>query len=141
MLAHNENPERLRLDVIRFFKEVVAQKSGQIEVLSRQVEEHELEIAQQKGRIQSHVDWEKTYKANLMVLKEEFKAESALVTEYLKLIVQRDENIIEQDKTILKLQGELDGFRTTVTQKDEMIRKIQGDQKSVKGAIESIWGY
>lgn len=141
MLAHNENPERLRLDVIRFFKEVVAQKSGQIEVLSRQVEEHELEIAQQKGRIRSHVDWEKTYKANLMGLKEEFKAESALVTEYLKLIVQRDENIIEQDKTILKLQGELDGFRTTVTQKDEMIRKIQGDQKSVKGAIESIWGY
>ena len=141
MLAHNENPERLRLDVIRFFKEVVAQKSGQIEVLSRQVEEHELEIAQQKGRIRSHVDWEKTYKANLMGLKEEFKAESALVTEYLKLIVQRDENIIEQDKTILKLQGELDGFRTTVTQKDEMIRKIQGDQKTVKGAIESIWGY
>ena len=141
MLAHSENPERLRLDVLRFFKEELARKSGQIEVLTRQVEERELEIAQQKGRIRSHIDWEKTYKANLVGIKKEFKAESALVMEYLKLIVQRDENISEQDKTILKLQGELDGFRTVVTQKDEMIQKIQGGPKSVKGAIESIWGY
>ncbi len=141
MLADNKNPERLRLDVLRFFKGELARKSGQIEVLSRQVEECELEIAQQKGRIRSHIDWETTYKANLMGIKEELKAESALVTEYLKIIVQRDGNIYEQDKTILKLRGELDGFRTTVTQKDEMIRKIQGDQKSVKGAIESIWGH
>ena len=141
MLAYNKNPERLRLDILRFFKGELARKSGQIDDLSRQVEERELEIARQKGRIRSHIDWEKVYKANLMEIKEELKGESALVTEYLRLIVQRDENIYEQDKTIRKLQGELDGFRTTVTQKDEMIRKIQGDQKSVKGAIESIWGY
>ena len=141
MLADSKNPERLRLDVLQFFKEELARKSGQIELLSRQLEERELEIAQQKGRIRSHIDWEKTYKANLVETKEELKAESALVTEYLKLIVQRDGNISEQDKIILKLRGELDGFRTTVMQKDEMIRKIQGDQKSVKRAIESIWGY
>ena len=141
MLADNKNPERLRLDFLRSFKGEFARKSGQIEDLSRQVEERELEIARQKGQIRSHIDWEKVYKANLMEIKEELKAESALVTEYLKLIVQRDENIYEQDKTIRKLQGELNSFRTTVTQKDEMIRKIQGDQKSVKGAIESIWGY
>ncbi|KAK0517000.1 hypothetical protein JMJ35_000155 [Cladonia borealis] len=140
MLADNENPARLRLDVLRFFKEEIARKSDQIEVLSRQVEERELEIAQQKGRIRSHIDWEKTYKADLMRIKEELKTERALVMEYLKLIIQRNEKVSEQDKTILKLQGELDGFRTTVTQKDEKIRKIQGDQKSVKGAIESIWG-
>lgn len=141
MLADNENPERLRLDVLRFVKEELARKSGQIEVLSRQVEERELENAQQKGRIRSHIDWEKTYKADLMGIKEELKAESASVMEYLKLIVQRDENISEQHRTILKLQEELDGFRTTVTQKDEVIRKIQGDHNSVRGAIESIWGY
>ena len=140
MLADNENPARLRLDVLRFFKEEIARKSDQIDVLSRQVEERELEIAQQKGRIRSHIDWEKTYKADLMRINEELKTERALVMEYLKLIVQRNEKVSEQGKTILKLQGELDGFRTTVTQKDEMIRKIQGDQKSVKGAIESIWG-
>ena len=140
MLADNENPEKLRLDVLRFSKGELARKSDQIEVLSRQVEERELEIARQKGRIRSHVDWEKIYKADLMRIKGELKTESALVMEYLTTIVQRDEKISEQDKTILKLQGELDGFRTTVMQKDEMIRKIQGDQKSVKGAIESIWG-
>ena len=134
MLADHKNPERLRLDVLRFFKGELARKSSQIEVLSRQVEERELEVAQQKGRIRSHIDWEKTYKANLMGIKEELKAESALVTEYLKLIVQRDGNI-------RKLQDELDGCRTTLMLKDEMIRKIQGEQKSVKGAIESIWGY
>ena len=140
MLADNENPEKLRLDVLQFSKGELARKNEQIEVLSRQVEERELEIAQQKGRIRSHVDWEKTYKADLKRIKEELKTESAFALEYLKVIVQRDEKLSEQDKTILKLQGELDGFRTTVTQKDEIIRKIQGDQKSVKGAIESIWG-
>ena len=140
MLADNENPEKLRFDVLQFSKGELARKNEQIEVLSRQVEERELEIAQQKGRIRSHVDWEKTYKADLKRIQEELKTESAFAMEYLKVIVQRDEKISEQDKTMLKLQGELDGFRTTVTQKDEIIRKIQGDQKSVKGAIESIWG-
>ncbi len=141
MLADNKNPERLRLDVLRYFKEELARKSGQIEILSQQVEERELDIALQKGRIRSHIDWEKTYKANLAGKKEELKVESALVMEYLHLIVQKDGIIHEKDQTILKLQGELDGFRTIVTQKDEMIQKIEGDQKSVKGAIESIWGY
>ena len=140
MLAHNKSPERLKLGVLRFFNEELASKSDQIEILGQQVEEREIEIAQQKGQIRSHIDWEKTYKANLAEVKEELKTESALVTEYLKLIVQRDGNIYEQDKTIQKLQGELDGLRTTVTQKDEVIRKMQADQKSVKGALESIWG-
>ena len=140
MLAHNKSPERLKLSVLRFFNEELASKSDQIEILGQQVEEREIEIAHQKGQIRSHIDWEKTYKANLAEVKEELKTESALVTEYLKLIVQRDGNIYEQNKTIQKLQGELDGLRTTVTQKDEMIRKMQADQKSVKGALESIWG-
>lgn len=60
--------------------------------------------------------------------------------EYLKIIVQRDGNIYEQDKTIQKLQGELDGLRTMVAQKDETIQNMQAEQKSVKGALESIWG-
>lgn len=138
MLAHNRSPERLKLGVLQFFKEELASKSDQIEILSQQVEEREIEIAEQKGQIRSHIDWEKTYKANLAEVKEELKAESALVTEYLKLIIQRDGNIHGQDKTIQKLQGELDGLRTIVTQKDEMIQKMQADEKSVKGAIENI---
>lgn len=138
MLAHNRSPERLKLGVLQFLKEELASKSDQIEILSQQVEEREIEIAEQKGQIRSHIDWEKTYKANLAEVKEELKAESALVTEYLKLIIQRDGNIHGQDKTIQKLQGELDGLRTIVTQKDEMIQKMQADEKSVKGAIENI---
>ena len=141
MLADNKNPERLRLDVLRYFKEELTRKSDQIEILSQQVEERELDIAQQKGRIRSHIDWEKTYKANLAEKREELKVESALVMDYLQLIVQKDGIIHEKDQTILKLEGELDGLRTTVTQKDEMIQKIDGDQKSVRGAIESIWDY
>lgn len=138
MLAHNRSPERLKLGVLQFLKEELASKSDQIEILSQQVEEREIEIAEQKGQIRSHIDWEKTYKANLAEVKEELKAESALVTEYLKLIIQRDGNIHGQDKTIQKLQGELDGLRTIVTQKDEIIQKMQADEKSVKGAIENI---
>ena len=140
MLAHNKSPERLKQGVLRFFNEELASKSDQIEILGQQVEEREVEIAQQKGRIRSHIDWEKTYKANLAEVKEELKTESALAMEYLKLIVQKDGNIYAQDKTIQKLQGELDGLRTILTQKDEMIMKMQADQKSVKGALESIWG-
>ena len=140
MSAHNKSPERLKLGVLQFFNEELASKNDHIEILGQQVEEREIEIAQQKGRIRSHIDWEKTYKANLAEVKEELKTESALVTEYLKLIVQRDGNIYEQDKTIQKLQAELDSLRTMVTQKDEMIREMQADQKSVKGALESIWG-
>ena len=140
MSAHNRSPERLKLGVLRFFNEQLASKNDQIEILGQQVEEREIEIAQQKGRIRSHVDWEKTYKANLAEVKEELKTESALVMEYLKIIIQRDGNIYEQDKTIQKLQAELDELRTVVAQKDETIQNMQAEQKSVKGALETIWG-
>ena len=167
MLAHNRSPERLKQGVLQFFQEQLASKNEQVETLSHQVEEREIEVAQQKGRIRSHVDWEKTYKVNLAEVKEELKTERALVMEYLKNIVQRDGTINEQKETIQRLQGELDGLgtvvpqkdemieklqaetiqklqkeldglRTVVTQKDQMIEKLQAEQKSVKGALESI---
>lgn len=167
ILAHSRSPERLKQGVLQFFQEQLASKNEQVETLGQQVEEREIEVAKQKGRIRSHVDWEKTYKANLAEVKEELKAESALVMDYLKKIVQRDGTINEQKKTIQTLQGELDGLRTVVpqkdemiermqaetiqelqkeldglrtvvTQKDELIEKLQAEQKSVKGALESI---
>lgn len=56
MSAHNKSPERLKLGLLGFFNEQLASKSEQIETLGQQVEEREIEIAQQKGRIRSHVD-------------------------------------------------------------------------------------
>ena len=167
MLAHSRSPERLKQGVLQFFQEQLASKNEQVEVLGQQVEEREIEVAQQKGRIRSHVDWEKTYKAKLAEVKEELKSESALVMDYLKIIGQDARTISEQKETIQRLQGgldglgvvvpqkdemiekmqaetiqklqeELDGLHNVVTQKDEMIEKLQAEQKSVKGAFESI---
>ena len=167
MLAHNGGPEKLKQGVLQFFQEQLAIKNEQVENLGQQVEAREIEVAQQKGRIQSHVDWEKTYKAKLAEVKEELKTESALVMDYLKIIGQNARTIKEQTETIQRLQGELDGsgtvvpqkdemiekmqaetiqrlqgeldgLRKVVAQKDEMIKKMQAERKTVKGALESI---
>ena len=127
MLAHSRGPERLKQGVLQFFQEQLASKNEQVEILGQQVEEREIEVAQQKGRIRSHVDWEKTYKAKLAEVKEELKSESALVMDYLKIIGQDARTISEQKETIQRLQGGLDGLGVVVPQKDEMIEKMQAE--------------